>query len=255
MDTHLDTEDSSFESVQLNEGKKFVHNAQRFFSSRRSYCHCNCSYRLIRIRNKGAMFMIIINALFASAVLVSRNKPAELQYPSIHNSVTLWVVLTFCLPFCPFIGLLSDCYFGRYKILTASLYLWLLSIVFMALDAIILSSILYCLHFVTIVLSLACFVACVIPFTIDQLVGASGEQLSFTVYWIVWAWFVYVNIPVEFGCFLPLQYQLHQTIILVLLCPSFVLAYVMNHCCDHVLMTKPQLSNPVKLIVQVLKYS
>ena len=30
---------------------------------------------------------------------------------------------------------------------------------------------------------------------------------------------------------------------------------MMIHCCDHVLMTKPQLSNPVKLVIQVLNYA
>ena len=32
----------------------------------------------------------------------------------------------------------------------------------------------------------SCYLACVFPFAADQLIGASGKQLSFTVYWIIW---------------------------------------------------------------------
>ena len=46
----------------------------------------------------------------------------------------------------PIIALLSDSHFGRYKIYSFSLYLWLMSIVFLALDLIVPSDILYLLN-------------------------------------------------------------------------------------------------------------
>ena len=136
----VDTGDSSFES-DVEEGETFVHFAGKFLPTKALYCHPNCSYRLIRISNRRATFMIIINALFTSTMLGVNTTSARGQHPSIYRSILsgdfLFIVL---LLFFPFIGLLSDCYFGRYRILIASLYLWLLSIVFMALDVINLSS-------------------------------------------------------------------------------------------------------------------
>ena len=125
----------------------------------------------------------------------------------------------------------------------------------MALDIIILSMTIYCFHILALLLLVACFIACVLPFTIDQLARALGEQLSFTIYWIVWAWLAFVNKQDFFNCFLSLPHQLHRIILFSLLSSSFVLVYVMIHCCDHVLMTKPQLSNPINLIVQMLNYA
>ena len=200
--------------------------------------------------------MIIINALFASSFLTTSNKATDRQYPSLEKSIPVKIVFVASSLLCPFVGFLSDSYVGRYKILVASLYLWLLSIILMAVDVITLSSTaVYCLHILALWVSGACFIACVVPFTIDQLVGASGEQLSFTIYWIVWAWVVYTNAKDFLTCVSLLPYQLHQTILFSLLSSSFVLAYVMTHCCSQVLMTKPQLSNPIKLIVRVLNYA
>ena len=261
MDVDTCTKVSSLES-DSGEGEKvvYVHVAQNFFRIKSRHSHLPCSYRLIRIHSKGAMFMIIINALFASTIMeITERHAADLQHPSLKKSIFLkvaFVSIVLSSLLCPLVGLLSDSYVGRYKILIASLYLWLVSIIFMALDVIILSeTALYCLHILALGLSLACFIACVLPFTIDQLVGASGEQLSFTIYWIVWAWLAYANTQDFVHSFISLPYQLHQTILFSLLSSSFILAYVMVSCCDHVLMTKPQLSNPIKLIARVLNYA
>ena len=255
---NVDTENSSFESG-AEEGAKVVLIARKLLPNKELFCHPNRSFRLVRIDNRRAIFMIIFNALFTSTTLGVDTVSAKGQYSLIDKPVlsdNFHFIVLFL--FFPFIGLLSDCYFGRYRILTASLYLWLLSIVFMALDVIILSRLplLYYACTTALVLSWACFAACVLPFTIDQLVGASGEQLSFTIYWIVWACVIQLSISGIFSCFTSrLGYELHQSILFLVNSSSFVLAYVMIHCCDHILMTKPQLSNPTKLIIRVLNYA
>ena len=61
----------------------------------------------------------------------------------------------------------------------------------------------------------SCYVANAFPFAADQLIGASGEQLSFAVYWIMWGFVIayhtvllksipsdYFNIVVETVSFL-----------------------------------------------------
>ena len=47
---------------------------------------------------------------------------------------------------------------------------------------------------VAVLLSLAFYFSCVLPFTIDQVLGAFGEELTFTIQWIIWAFTVYFGI-------------------------------------------------------------
>ena len=107
MDLHVGTEDSSFET-DSSEGENVVHIASGFFRKRTGCCHCDCSYRLIRIRNKGAIFMIIINSLFASVVVVGSNKAVDLQYPSLQKSVLYWAALAVCLLSFPVIAWIAE---------------------------------------------------------------------------------------------------------------------------------------------------
>ena len=259
--------DSEHDSLSKSDSEEACYATQNRLRMKPHHCHPICSYRLISIHSKGVMFMIIINALFASSTLqlatVLKEVSDSVQYLYVLENSPVMVVFAVSSLLCPFFGWLSDSYVGRYKILVASLYLWLLSIIFMALkviiivalDEFILSMALYSFHILALWLSMTCFMACVLPFTIDQLVGGSGEQLSFTIYWIVWAWMVYVNVPHSLSCFSLLPFQLHQIIWFFLISSLFLLAFVMIHCCDHVLMAKPQLSNPIKLIVRVLNYA
>ena len=54
---------------------------------------------------------------------------------------------------------------------------------------------------------------------------------------------------------LPSSYPLHHGIYFGVASLSFVIVYCMIQCCNHVLMTKPQIFNPFKLIAQVLNYA
>ena len=104
-------------------------------------------------------------------------------------------------------------------------------------------------------LSVACYISCAIPFTIDQLVGASGEELSFSIYWIIWAWLQAFPFCTYLAIYIPREFQLQKFAWFLITSLSFIILYLMNQCCSHVLMTKPQLSSPIKLLVQVLNYA
>ena len=228
----------------------------RSFRPRQNKRHlCRFSYRLIKIPEKGAMLMIFYNMFFATTLLLWDEKAMKYHYTSMESLIVVWIPGCISLLLCPSTGLVSEICLGRYRFLTASLYLWLITIVLMALDIIISSGTVYFLHLATAALSLACYVSCAIPFTIDQLVGASGEELSFTIYWIVWAWSTFSSVADTIHSHLPESYQLRQAVGLSVCSMSFISAYVMTQCCCHVLMTKPQLSNPVKLIIRVLNYA
>ena len=101
-------------------------------------------------------------------------------------------------------------------------------------------------------LSLILYVSCVIPFTMDQLVGASGEEFSFTIYWILWP-IVFLPMLTEiFKFFLPGSDPLFIVVYFATTSLSFAIVYCMIQCCNHVLMTKPQIFNTFKLIAQAV---
>ena len=90
-------------------------------------------------------------------------------------------------------GLAADCWIGRYRILKMAMYILLRAVVIKAIEPILtvkLSGVLSHLIIACLAFSGACYKACMVQFTTDQLVGASGEQLSFAIYWLVWGYTV-----------------------------------------------------------------
>ena len=177
--------------------------------------HINFPYRLLEISEKGAIFVILLNTLIilsaSACVLNFVIEPLSLR-------IVLFSILAGCaLLLSPVIALLSECYFGRYKVLQTSLYALLLAIVLIRLTIVTMPISTWYVVCLVLMLSIACYASCIIPFAMDQMVEESGEELTFTFYWITW--------------------------------PSVVCALV------HVLITRHQLSNSIKLIVGILNYA
>ena len=148
----------------------------------------------------------------------------------------------------PAIGLIADIWIGRYKILMAVKYLLIVAV------ALALTN----LHFLTCViiallgLAAACYIACFFQFTTDQLVGASGEQLSFTIYWLMWG---LLNGEFMTNLVLMLPDEESGYFLLGISALSAIAGFSMMECCSHWLMKKPVLSNPIKHIAKVLNYA
>ena len=206
-----------------NEKEQLVRSS-RSVSSNRNRNPYKCRYRLIKISGKGALFMIIYNAFFSTTLLEWNGDILKDEYGWLHYKIVLvaiWLAILLCLS----IGFLSETCLGRYKFLTASLYLWLTSVVFMALEVIGLQQTFRLAHLVAEILSATCYIACALPFTIDQLVGASGEELSFTIYWIGWSWSTFGYVPKSFDCHLQLSHRLRDLVLLSLYFVGFLSAY------------------------------
>ena len=174
---------SSSESVENQ--PLLPQNAVPQLTTRKRRCSgVHVRYRLFNISQKGGIFMIVLNAFFLIA-LSSCFLNAEIQ-PIDIQSVWLSIPSGLVLSFCPIVGLLSECYFGKIKLLQASIYSLLFAIVFNAFIIITIRINIWYVTFAPLYFSAACYASCIIPLTMDQLVGASGEELSFVVYWILW---------------------------------------------------------------------
>ena len=133
------------------------------------------------ITEKSAVLMIVWNAF---AVLSFFSCKAQLTtFPD--KPVLEYSVMAI---FYPTIGLIADSFLGRYKTLSVSSYLMTVAVALRGLKELLLSNSLFLTYFIEAILGLAgvCYFACIFQFTTDQLVGASGEQLSFAIYWLIW---------------------------------------------------------------------
>ena len=153
----------------------------------------------------------------------------------------------------PVIGLAADCWMGRYKVFKMAQYLTLLAILLKVIGKEIFH-VDYVLQSAIAVMALAgsSYTACILQFTMNQLVGASGEQFAFAIYWLVWGGFTTASISNVFyynfcnGS----EYLLHG-----LSAVPILIAVLMMECWNHWLMKKPLLSDRIKHIAKVLNYA
>ena len=163
--------------------------------------------------------------------------------------------------FYPIGGLIADVWIGRYRMIFISGYICVVAWVFAVIE--------YSLHWYlhgelyipvsgTILIIIIClfisgtagFQSNILPFNIDQMMGASGDELSAVIHWHMFGTFVsYVFlIPAHLNLPLELTY-------LIITCITTILIIV-GHCLfKHWLDTTPQITNPIKLIIRVLNYA
>ena len=164
--------------------------------------------------------------------------------------------------FYPIGGLIADVWIGRYRVIVIGGYKCLL--------AWILTVIGYSLHWYNelyipvsiIILTIAClflvsgsagFESNILPFNIDQMMGASGDELSAVIQWHMFGNFIVFSVPTPATKSLSDLYFLLPS--LIISCITIILIIV-SHCVfRHWLDTTPQITNPIKLIVKVLNYA
>ena len=102
-------------------------------------CSCfSCTYRLVKMTEKGGILMIAFNTLFVMAMITCFQN-ATFERLNI-NTKFLTIPCFLVLLLCPVLGLLSECYFGKYKIFQISIYSLLVALVLSALGIIITST-------------------------------------------------------------------------------------------------------------------
>ena len=130
--------------------------------------------------------MIVCNVLALTAICVQVHK-------IFSTTITSAAFIVMAIITLPIVGIVADTCVGRFKVIQAS-------IVFLMVSTLLNMSLIVLkvyfpgtaeTIFVLCTTGLSCigasfYVVCVFPFLADQLIGASGGQLSFVVYWIMW---------------------------------------------------------------------
>ena len=198
--------------------------------------------------------MIVLNTLFTLAMVTCyQNATFE---PLNFNTKLLTIPSLLVLLLCPILGLLSACLFGIYKIFQISIYSLLLGLVLSALSIITMCNTVWYVTSVPLAFSTICYALCVIPITINQLVGASREELSFAIYWIIWPLLSSFAAGHYVDCYSRssnIQYK--HLVMFAFSAALFIGIYLLIQCFNHMLVTTSLKSNPVKLVVQVLNYA
>ena len=176
--------------------------------------------------------------------------------------------------FFPIGGMIADVRCGRYRVIIASVYICLISFLFGLISFLLWSleyrltvpvlTMLYAGFFLLLVGS-GGFESNIIPFSIDQLMGSSSDQLSALIYWHMFGKYfarIFVILLCEItGIILPesmssISYTYSKIGVMVSISGLSLMTVVVSNCIfKHWLDTKPHLANPIKLIFQVLNYA
>ena len=100
-------------------------------------------WRFINISEKGAIFMIVLNTFFIIATISCLESSKFKNAPQDHYSKWLIIPSTLALMLFSIVGLVCDCYFGRYEVLQGSIYILLFGIVMKAIDVMTLEGVIW----------------------------------------------------------------------------------------------------------------
>ena len=185
------------------------------------------------------------------------SKEFSLDAVSSHINIstpTLYVaLLTYVV-----IGLVADICVGRYKIIVASIYCAFIGWITLCLSFYVTHEY---VHFPLV--AVGCLLSSVgaaaiqsiaIPFNIDQMIGATADELSTVIYWHCFGFPLAISLVQISNCFITDEvYQ--QSISICVSGVAVTIVMVTYYLLRQHLDTTPLLTNPVKLIVKVLNYA
>ena len=226
----------------------------------KEWCQIRCkpSFRMRRVKNKGAILILIWSYLISSVYTISKHYIIDKQY--YHDSHTL-VDMLVLIPMGLTVVLaatLADFRFGRYKVISFSLWIvWTCSIL-LTLTAIItnfthiigLSQVIPAMLLVLLGIGWGGCQANIVQFGIDQLIDASATECKTFITWLCWSYFA-TQVAVNYVyCF-----DHNRLYLFLIVSCNVTIALVLKLIFNHHLIKEPTTQNPFKLIYKVIKYA
>ena len=212
------------------------------------------TYKLRKLKNKGAILVLVFNFLVTSVLYYISMKSKTPEQYCILCFKMIEVPIGLVLPFA---GWLADIYFRRYKVLVFSIVImWisalLLTVIFIIERFVPFTNYIQIILLASLGIGYGCFQANVIQFGIDQLTDASTDEIVSFINWYLWS-FVSSGIFVKLlsACVGPQE----KFIVPLLLCVSIGIIAGLMFWCNGILVKEPVTINPFKLIYRVLKYA
>ena len=195
--------------------------------------------------------MIVCNVLALVAIFTQ----LQMIYFNCITSVAFLVmaIITF-----PIVGIVADTFVGRFKVIQAAIVFLMVSSLLNIILTLLQDYLPTTAERICVLctgglccIGTSCYVACIFPFAADQLIGASGEQLSFAVYWIMWGYvlanemILLKSIPSDYFDIVVEAVSLLSIVVMAFIFWFFKYLFTIF----------PQLFNPYKLIFRVLNYA
>ena len=220
---------------------------------------CTPTYRMRRLRNRGAILLLVWNYLIISPFFVSQKR--SISKGNYTLPFTLYMVaggLTLSIA-----GWIADVYFGRYKVIQFSM--WIMWIAYMLMTA---STVVTELNWfegysnkfngyineifmIVAVIGLGAFQPNIIQFGIDQLHDASSDEISAFIIWYMWTGYA-SGIVAHFVDYIPKKYKAIQNLVI---CIHLSVALCLLSLFKHTLIKEPVTKSPFKLVYNVIRYA
>ena len=176
---------------------------------------------------------------------------------SSHTTIATQAII-YVLPTYLVIGLVADICVGRYKIIVASIYCAFIGWITLCVSFYVTHEYahfpLVAVGFLLSTVGAAGIQSIAIPFNIDQMIGATADELSNIIYWHCFGYPFALSLVRASSCFITDEvYQ--QSIGICVSGVAITIVMVTYYLLRHHLDTTPLLTNPVKLIVKVLNYA
>ena len=224
------------------------------------YCHS-----VLVLRCYTALLVILWNfnmffyAGFLEIYIADIFKEWDTNHPEIlHFILSIHYI---AIPLYPLVGVIADVWTGRYRVIVVSIYCcfigWLITAVsYFTVDLHIVPTIALILGICFQLIGMAGFTSTILPFLVDQTiaVGASTDELTSLLYWYGTGYPFSLWIRSVLKCSIH-NWDVTGGVCLVVSGTSIVIVMSSYYILRQVLDTTPQISNPFKLIFQVLNYS
>ena len=219
--------------------------------------YCQPSFQLRRLKNKGAILILIWSYLCTSLLffykIKSENSLGVVQF--YVQVVTLGLTLSFA-------GWIADVRFGRYRMIYWSMWIMWAALILATVSSVLagtvdsytsnIHSYLSGVLWTIMAIGFGGFQANIIQFGFDQLYDASTNEITSSILWYVWTYYSsgYV-IYIILGC-LPKQYWIVWQLVMCIYLSIALIAMLMF---NHWLVKEPVTQNPFKLVYSVVKYA
>ena len=162
-------------------------------------------------------------------------------------------------PLFPLVGMIADVWTGRYRVIAVSIYCcftgWLISAVsYFTVTIPVVSATSLAIAIAFQMIGIAGVHSTLVPFIIDQAIGASGDELSSMIHWYILSYPTGLWILSALKC-LTDDWNLLGGICLAGSGVFIVILMSTYYLFKHILDTTPHISNPIKLILKVLNYA
>ena len=217
---------------------------------------CKPTYRLRRLRNRGAILLLVWNYLIITMFFV--NQKGSITKGNYTLPVTLELIaqgLTLSVA-----GWIADVYFGRYKVIRFSMWIMWIAYMLMTASTVVtelnwfeayndkVNGYINEIFIVIAAIGMGAFQANIVQFGIDQLHDASSDEISAFITWFVWT--ILANgIVAYFVEYLP------EVVEKCVICIQLSVALCLLSLFKHILIKEPVTKSPFKLVYNVIRYA